>query len=234
MKHQPDGFLRQAYADKARSYYECSRPEMIPFIPIATRCLLDVGCGAGGFGATVKGHIGCEVWGIEPELDAVTRASSRLDHVVRGLFSDDSKLPPKHFDCVVFNDVLEHILDPGRALVYARSLLKDGGVVVASIPNIGHFPVIWKLIIRGDWEYKELGILDKTHLRFFTRRSIVKLFKQAGFEIQTIQGINDYVSMESEDKRLWWRYRLFSWIPTPGLRDMRHLQFAIVAKAICP
>jgi hypothetical protein len=110
------------------------------------------------------------------------------------------------------------------------SLLSENGVVVASIPNVGHFPIIWKLIIQGEWEYKDQGILDKTHLRFYTRRSIFVLFKQAGFATEKIQGINAFYNMEPEDKNLWWWYRLISWIPAPGIHDMRHLQFVVIAK----
>jgi len=232
MKCQQDRFLRQAYADKASSYYECSRSEMIPFIPVSTQCLLDVGCGAGSFGAAVKSRIGCKVWGIEPESDAVSRASSRLDQVVQGLFSDGANLPPKHFDCIVFNDVLEHILDPGRALVYARSLLKDGGGVVASIPNIGHFPTLWRLAVRGEWEYTDCGILDKTHLRFFTRKSIRTLFESSGYRLGRLEGINEYCQLVQADRCLWRYYKLLSLLPSPGIRDMRFLQFGLQAVAV--
>ena len=78
--------------------------------------------------------------------------------------------------------------------------------------------------------YQESGILDKTHLRFFTRLSIMRLFQGAGFAIQRIDGINPFISQGSGDKALWRRYSLFSWLPITSIKDMRYQQFAIVAK----
>ena len=223
-------YLESLYTSKHTGYFECSRPELVPFVPETARKILDVGCGAAGFSGALKRLRQAEVWGVELNKSASEVARGRLDTVLNAPFCPELDLPTNYFDCITFNDVLEHMLDPVSALQLALSLLSESGVVVASIPNIGHFPIVWKLIIRGDWDYKEEGILDKTHLRFYTRRSIVKLFEQAGFEIQTIQGINDYVNVEPEDKSLWRKYRLFSWIPAHGIHEMRHLQFAVVAK----
>jgi SAM-dependent methyltransferase len=229
MNQKQDSFLEKAYADKDRDYYEARRPEMLALIPTSAKRVLDVGCGAGGFGAVIKRERGCEVWGLEPEADAAAGAATRLDRVIQGLFTEDSGLPVKSFDCIVFNDVLEHILDPGRALVYARSLLRDGGAIVASIPNIGHFPTVWRLAIRGEWEYTERGILDKTHLRFFTRSSIRAMFESSGYRLSWLEGINDYCQLIPADRALWRYYKLLSLFPKRGIRDMRYLQFGVQA-----
>jgi hypothetical protein len=109
-------------------------------------------------------------------------------------------------------------------------VLSSGGCIVASIPNIRQFPTVWKLIIGGDWQYQESGILDKTHLRFFTWLRITHLFQEAGFAIQRIDGINPFCSSGYDDKALWRRYSLFSWLPINRIKDMRYQQFAIVAK----
>jgi 2-polyprenyl-3-methyl-5-hydroxy-6-metoxy-1,4-benzoquinol methylase len=90
--------------------------------------------------------------------------------------------PPATFDCIIFGDILEHLLDPWETLRRYRTLLDPAGVVIASIPNIGHISVILNLI-RGRWEYGERGLLDSTHLRFFTRRSMIELFQKADLEI---------------------------------------------------
>ncbi|HEU5395861.1 MAG TPA: hypothetical protein VFV81_01750, partial [Verrucomicrobiae bacterium] len=84
--------------------------------------------------------------------------------------------------------------------------------------------------IRGEWKYEERGILDKTHLRFYTRNGIENLFRDAGFEVRTLQGINPWHNMTPEDSNLWWRYRCFGWLPIRGIHDMRYLQFAVVAR----
>jgi SAM-dependent methyltransferase len=170
------------------------------------------------------------VWGVESNAESIRKAEQNIDKVFHGYFGPELDLPPGYFDCIVFNDVLEHMLDPASALVLARALLSSGGCIVASIPNIRQFPTVWKLIIGGDWQYQEIGILDKTHLRFFTRLSIMRLFQGAGFEIQRIDGINPFCSNGSGDKALWRRYSLFSWLPINRIKDMRYQQFAIVAK----
>jgi 2-polyprenyl-3-methyl-5-hydroxy-6-metoxy-1,4-benzoquinol methylase len=222
--------LAADYASKPEYYYECLRPEMLAYVPPLCRSVLDVGCGTGNFGASIRKRTGCEVWGVESNAESIRKAEQNIDKVFHGYFGPELDLPPGYFDCIVFNDVLEHMLDPASALVLARALLSSGGCIVASIPNIRQFPTVWRLIIGGDWQYQEIGILDKTHLRFFTRLSIMRLFQGAGFEIQRIDGINPFCSNGSGDKALWRRYSLFSWLPINRIKDMRYQQFAIVAK----
>lgn len=222
--------LESLYTTKHTEYFDCPRPELLPLVPESARRILDVGCGAAGFSGTLKRLRQAEVWGVELNEAASKLARERLDKVFHAPFGPELDLPKNYFDCITFNDVLEHILDPVATLQLAKSLLSDNGVIVASIPNIGHFPIMWKLMVRGDWDYRDQGILDRTHLRFYTRRSISKLFTEAGFEVKTIEGINTFVNMEVEDVNLWWRYRLISWIPVPGISDMVYLQFAVVAK----
>jgi 2-polyprenyl-3-methyl-5-hydroxy-6-metoxy-1,4-benzoquinol methylase len=226
--------IESFYASKNSEYFGWSRPEMVPLVPNSARKILDVGCGAAGFSGPLKQLRQAEVWGVELNQEASEIARRRLDKVFHAPFGPELDLPGNYFDCIIFNDVLEHMLDPLSALRFAASLLAEQGVVVASIPNIAHFPILWKLIIRGEWEYKDQGILDKTHLRFFTRSGIIKLFKQAALQIQTLRGINDFFNMEPEDGRLWRNYRVFSWIPASVVHDMRHLQFAVVAKKATP
>jgi 2-polyprenyl-3-methyl-5-hydroxy-6-metoxy-1,4-benzoquinol methylase len=230
MKSESKDGLASDYASKPEEYFECPRSEMLEYVPSLCRKVLDVGCGTGSFGASIRRRTGCEVWGVESNAGSIQKAEQNIDKVFQGYFGPDLDLPLCYFDCIVFNDVLEHMLDPASALVIARALLSSGGCIVASIPNIRQFPTVWKLVICGNWEYQEFGILDKTHLRFFTRVSIMRLFQEAGFAIQRIDGINPFLSHESGDKALWRRYSLFSWLPINRIKDMRYQQFAIVAK----
>jgi SAM-dependent methyltransferase len=218
--------LAQDYAVKTPDYYRQPRSEMLPFLPASCHRLLDVGCGNGEFAVAVKARLHCETWGIEPDPNSARQAVGRLDRFFEGCFSPDMDLPAGHFDCIVFNDVLEHMLDPASALRHARRLLSPKGSVVASIPNIGHFPTIWNLVMKGQWEYVDEGILDRTHLRFFTRSSILSLFERESFHVERIAGINPF----SRGGRSWLIYRLMSLWPSAGIRDMRYLQFAIVAR----
>jgi 2-polyprenyl-3-methyl-5-hydroxy-6-metoxy-1,4-benzoquinol methylase len=116
---------------------------MLPFAPVKCSRLLDVGCAEGAFGETLKRTRGIEVWGVEPTQSAAAIATAQLDEVIEGVFGPEINLPPRTSNCIFFNDVLEHMLDPESALRYARGLLTPEGVVVASIPNIRSFPTIW-------------------------------------------------------------------------------------------
>jgi SAM-dependent methyltransferase len=219
-----------AYEAKKRDYFEYERPEMLGFIPREAKRVLDVGCGTGGFGVAVKKLAGAEVWGIEPDAAAAKEAEGRLDRAINGLFNAGIDLPAGYFDCVIFNDVIEHMYAPKEALELARRFLSPGGRVVASIPNVRYFPNLWRLLIDGEWEYAERGILDETHIRFFTRRSIERMFQAAGYAIERIEGINAFCEVFPGERRLWRYYKLISWIPMPGISEMRYLQIAVVAK----
>jgi 2-polyprenyl-3-methyl-5-hydroxy-6-metoxy-1,4-benzoquinol methylase len=174
-------------------YYRQKRPEMLRFIPTAAQRVLDLGCGEGAFSATVKESRGAEVWGIEFNEHAAQRASTVLDHVLAGDADKRiAELPDSYFDAVVCNDVLEHLVDPLATLTQLRCKLKPEGVVVASIPNIRYLPALGKVVFRRDFPQEDFGIFDRTHLRFFTRRSIVRMFETAGFTVQRIKGINPF------------------------------------------
>jgi SAM-dependent methyltransferase len=231
---QIDPGLNAAYAAKHEDYFESARPEMFELFPVDSLRVLDVGCGAGAFGGTLKKKFGCEIWGVEPDLKSFEKAAARLDRAVYGCFDDKLELPPGYFDCIFFNDVLEHLVDPASALRLAQKFLASDGKIVASIPNIAHFPTFWRLAMRGQWEYTERGILDRTHLRFFTRHSIGQLFDAAGLSIERLQGINEFAYMQDGDNRLWKYYRLVRLLPNRHIHDMRYLQYAVIARAKNP
>jgi 2-polyprenyl-3-methyl-5-hydroxy-6-metoxy-1,4-benzoquinol methylase len=167
------------------AYDDWDRDDVLPFIPAGARTVFDVGCSFGGFGASLKrARPTTEVWGLEPHEDAAAVAATRLDRVIHGVFPDDA--PEREFDCVVFNDVLEHLLEPWDALREARTMLAAGGVVVASIPNVRHYSVVVPLLLKGRFTYRDSGIMDRTHLRFFTRSTMVELFEATGFRIEQV------------------------------------------------
>lgn len=168
-------------AEPLGPYSDFGRHEVVPFVPASAARVLDVGCLGGAFGATLKAERpATTVWGIEMRPDAAEIAAGRIDHVIVGRFPD--AIPSgERFDCVVFNDVLEHIEDPWTALRATRELLTPDGAVVASVPNVRHYSVVSSLVLRGDWRYADAGILDRSHLRFFTRTSIIRLFEECGY-----------------------------------------------------
>jgi 2-polyprenyl-3-methyl-5-hydroxy-6-metoxy-1,4-benzoquinol methylase len=163
------------------------RSEVARFLPRSKR-LLDVGCNEGAFGALMEGR-GTEVHGIEPNASAAKTASKRLTSVTVGRFPDDLSAG-EPFDCIVFNDVLEHMTDPERALAAAKYHLADGGTLVASVPNVRNFSVLAPLILRGRWDYADWGILDRTHLRFFTKATMRELFENSGYRVNQQEPIN--------------------------------------------
>src|SRR4029077_4104568 len=217
------------YQQKAPSYFEYERAEMLEVIPNHVRRVLDVGCGSGRFGRLVKQERAAEVWGVEPSLRACKEAENGLDHVIHAEFGESLTLPEKAFDAVVFNDVLEHMTDPWAALAFARQLLSETGVVVASIPSIRHFPTLWRLVVRREWRYQDAGTLDRTHLRFFTRQTIEELFLDAGYQICLLKGINTFHSMNG-DGRLWRYFRVLNLLTIGHISDMKFLQYAVRAQ----
>jgi len=164
-------------------YFGHVRPEVLALIPETARRVLDIGCGAGRLGEAIKQRQGANVSGIEFDARAAAAARQRLDQVWAGDVEQlDLKIPPGSFDAIVCADILEHLRDPVRLLRQSREWLAPGGSLIASIPNVRHHSVV-RSLLQGNWTYESAGLLDRTHLRFFTRREIEKLFYRAGFAI---------------------------------------------------
>ncbi len=168
-------------------YFSFDRPEVRACVPETAKTVLDVGCGAGRLGAALKEDRDCFVIGVEQDREMANRARFALDDVIVGDIEEKvDKLPGDYFDCIVVADVLEHLKDPEAVLRKLGYALREDGAIVASIPNVRHWPVI-KGLLEGKWDYADAGILDKTHLRFFTRKSIVELFHKTGLAIRELR-----------------------------------------------
>ncbi len=171
-------------------YFGYPRPEVVALVPQTARRVLDIGCGAGMLGEAIKQRQGASVSGIELDARAAAAARERLDHVWAGDIEQlDFEIPAGSFDAIVCADVLEHLRQPARVLKQIREWLEPGGCIVASIPNVRHHSVVQSLL-QGNWTYESAGLLDRTHLRFFTRREIEKLFHRAGFAIDGMWSVN--------------------------------------------
>ena len=171
--------------DRPAPYYVQARPDVAALVPPDCRRVLEVGCGAGELGRALKEH-GYFVAGVELVAEAAEAARRHLDQVVTAdVEADGLPFSPGSFDAVIFADVLEHLIDPWRGLREAAELLVPGGCVIASVPNVQNGDVIWRLL-RGRWEYRERGILDRGHLRFFTLHGIRDLFVQAGLTVEHV------------------------------------------------
>lgn len=206
---------------KQDHYYNVPRSEMLGYIPKSAKKVIDIGCGEGCFGTQLKA-LGMEVWGVELHPTPAVIAQNTLDKVLVGDISHKlSDLPDAYFDCIIFNDVLEHLVDPYSILLNIKTKLSKDGVVVCSIPNIRYYPYLKKLLIRKQWQYEKCGILDETHLRFFTENSIKDTFEKLGYTIIKLEGINAL--------RPTWKFKLLNFILRGNLSDTKFLQFACVA-----
>jgi len=147
------------------------------------KLVLDVGCSTGYLGKLLIKEKNCTVVGIDINPDVQKSLSNYYENFfVADLdtVSLTDLISDQKFDVIVFGDVLEHLKDPWRVLKESHDIIKPEGYVVASVPNIAHGAVILALL-EGKFEYSKYGILDNTHLRFFTRESVLKLFKDCGF-----------------------------------------------------
>ncbi len=153
--------------------------------------VLDVGCSYGDLGTALKLAKSCTLYGLE--YDQASADYARGLGIYEDVYQQDLNFfdAEKYdelagrFDCIVFADVLEHLMDPGSTLEKFKGLLKPTGYFVVSLPNISHASIKMNLLL-DNWDYTEVGILDHTHLRFFTHRSIARLMTDLGLSIETM------------------------------------------------
>ena len=180
------------------TYYQQPRYEVAALVPASARRVLDVGCAEGILGQHLLERGVAEVVGIEQVPAVAQRAGARLTRVLCGDVAS-VELPEDlgRFDCIVFADVLEHLVDPVGVLRRFLPLLAEDGTIVASIPNVRHHAIL-NMLAEGHWSYQDSGIMDRTHLRFFTLREIQALF--AGLELD-INGLSANMDPAYEQAR---------------------------------
>ncbi|MBT8552450.1 class I SAM-dependent methyltransferase [Polynucleobacter paneuropaeus] len=203
-------------------YYQIARTDIAELVPMECKKILEVGCGYGSLGGILKSRVGVEIDGIEINGDAAPfLAKNYRKFWINSV--EDLSLPEYigHYDCIIFPDVLEHLVDPWKTLTKYTQYLSTNGVIIASIPNIRNLGIIYRLLLQGRWAYGESGILDKTHLRFFTRNEIESLFTDAGLQIEEIKTNRDRYSLLRQALTL---------IPRMLIPDLGVCQFLIRAK----
>lgn len=166
-----------------QSYYQGANERILNRVPEVAKRILDVGCAAGRLGEILKKERpDREVWGIEAIHEVAAEAKERLDHVIIGDVEqmDPYPLPERYFDCLICGDVLEHLRDPQTVLTRLRKHLTPGATLITNVPNIGHWSVVAGLL-QGKFEYADKGLLDRTHLRFFTPESLKNMLWEAGY-----------------------------------------------------
>ncbi len=171
--------------EQIEDYYSHIRKELIPYVTTKPHSILDVGCGKGYTGRFFKDYFQAEyAAGVEIDSKSVVKAKEILDNAFE-VDLNTQPLPFKEdsFDLIICGDILEHLVNPLRLLKNAYTLLRDDGQIVVSLPNIRNWRILFDLVFLGNWEYKDEGILDRTHLRFFTKKTAYNLFQEAGFTV---------------------------------------------------
>jgi 2-polyprenyl-3-methyl-5-hydroxy-6-metoxy-1,4-benzoquinol methylase len=171
---------QRAFVHSYANYQTNSRTEMLDLLPASVTTLLDVGGGEGGFGAAFVRARGGRAVLVEMNPEAAALAAAHGLEVRCTSFAtlDETEA----YDCVALLEVLEHLADPLAALQKAHRLLRAGGCVLLSVPNVGHWSVVRDLL-EGEFYYQPVGILCNTHLRFFTRPGLERLLGDAGFTV---------------------------------------------------
>jgi 2-polyprenyl-3-methyl-5-hydroxy-6-metoxy-1,4-benzoquinol methylase len=165
-------------------------------MPQGIERVLDVGCGTGGTAAPLRAKGVKEIVGIEIEEQAARKAETRFDSVILGDVEQVSaSLPQGYFDLILYADILEHLVEPWSIIASHRRLLRPQGYILLSAPNVRHWRLLRDLVIRGRWVYQDTGgTLDRGHLRFFTRKELLTMVKEAGFQ-PLVEGHNEFNSL---------------------------------------
>ena len=171
-------------------YYQNSNPDLLARIPLTGRDVLEIGCGAAGMArAYLARNPSAAYTGVELFETVARQAAEHLSDVLVGDIEQPSTMDAldrvrgdRLFDVLVCGDVLEHLHDPWRVLSQLRSRMAPGAVCVVCIPNVGHWSVLQQQL-KGRWDYADAGLLDRTHLRFFTLETAVEMLQQAGWSM---------------------------------------------------
>lgn len=166
--------------------HENHNPDLLKFIPNSCSKLIEIGCSSGALAKAYKEKKPTAHYvGVEIDSDYAEMAQRYCDESLSMNIENATDAFFKKYsdrDCWIFGDTLEHLVDPWKTLANIRKVLPGNGCVVVCIPNVQHWSLQVKLCI-GDFRYEEDGLLDKTHLRWFTRQTMIELFNQSGFEI---------------------------------------------------
>ncbi|WP_137938077.1 glycosyltransferase [Chitinivorax sp. B] len=179
----------------ATGYHEGARGDLVAMFTNTPRLVLDIGCAAGGTGRVLKQlYPDAQVWGIETNRAAAEVAATRLDRVLVGKFEEfdleREGITKGSLDGVIVADVLEHMYNPWKVMETLRPYLSPRAQVIASIPNVRNLALMNDLA-NGHWKYEALGLLDITHIRFFTYKEVERFFRETGYRVvRTTYGID--------------------------------------------
>ncbi len=178
------------YAGKEKGYFRAARLDLLALLaPAKGLRLLELGAGGG---ATLRAAKSLGIASFTMGIDLVApepggAGEPEIDRFLQGnIESLDAALPAAEFDAILCADVLEHLIDPWRAVARLAACLKPGGLFLSSIPNVRNHRVLRAIAVAGDFRYAEAGLLDRSHLRYFCRKNVRELFEQAGLEVEAV------------------------------------------------
>jgi O-antigen biosynthesis protein len=215
------------------SYYEDPRPDISALLPVQGLRVLDVGCGGGALGGVLKKNGAAFVAGVEATEDAAEAARSRLDQVVNAdVMAAPLPFDEGEFDVLVFADVLEHLPDPDAALQRCLGHLRPDGMVVISVPNMRFWLVLLRLVI-DRWAYADHGVRDRTHLRIFTRRTLLGFLTHHHLRIVEMRRNQRLLDDQSQIGRagvVATRLTQLTLARMPVLRELLTYQYVVLAR----
>ena len=147
--------------------------------------VLDVGCGTGSVSELIQKMSGARLIGVEPDAERAAAARARGLEAFQGFLSEEFLRQHGPFDVIIFADVLEHLPDPAEMVSLATKGLAPGGSIVASVPNVAHY-FVRTALLRGRFDYQQWGIMDATHLRWFTRKTLAEFFERMGLRVTAL------------------------------------------------
>jgi len=207
---------------KPEHYWDVLNDDLLEALPTGAQRFLDVGCASGRLGEEIrKLRPQAVVHGVEGEPEIAERAATRLDRVFQADLNHPLPSFEAPYDCITCGDVFEHLVDPWTVLRQLTALLAPGGHIVASLPNVRFWEVVRDLVWQGRFTYRESGVLDATHLRFFTLHEMKQLFATA--ELRVVE-----VRPRLQRRPRW--LRRMDRLLGGRLRDFRTIQYVLVSQ----
>lgn len=173
-----------------KQYYSTIRSDIASFFTDSLDKVLEVGCGFGRtLGFLKENGLAQQTFGIDINPDAIKYQEENAINEIRigDIEKIDLDFPELFFDCILLLDIIEHLKEPNGFLRKIKKHLCKDGFLIISIPTVRNVKVIYNLLFKGDFKYEKEGILDKTHLRFFTKKTMIKLFDESGLKVETIE-----------------------------------------------
>lgn len=186
-----ESVVKEFYGEKNESYFQGARKDYVMELPDnPDAIILEIGCSNGNTGAFALAENKCKQYvGVEIHEEAAEKAKHKLSQVIIGNIEEmDLPLEENSIDALILSEVLEHLVDPWKVLVKLKRYLKPGALVFASSPNVSHYRII-RMIIKGEWNLTDQGVMDRTHLRWFTPKSFADMFEDSGYKVIKVEAL---------------------------------------------